>query len=499
MITRRPHAAGVYKSILQAVEEIAGGGGQIWGNRVRDGASPSSIDHRSSALRQPSTLSNVLLKQVAKSVCLFPYTRHGHCNHRQNLLRGSLTKVGTLDLFSCTMRPKVFAYQPDRAEFHSSGREFELGPSLSDIVTVSKAEHEYLLQATREYNLLRNALFRGGLTTETLETLLAGENGATNDEPPQYDYSSEKAYARPNHVPVIMSTPHYHDTSPVSDNTAARHDLQPRNQPCPDHRSHSYGLPESSDDTFLRDDEDHEQERKQRGVPVHDQRTVLITNLSERTTHKDLASIVRGGRLLDIFLRNDRSATVSFVEGATEFMAYAKRNDIYLHMKRLMFSWNERQFHVPQHVSNKIANGASRNLVVRGVAEKLTADEIRDHLDHIHNLVVVDIYFKNGDAYISTNSIHNALFARTCMMSRTVYKGIRIDWYPDECAAPLPRPSSKPRTPAMAASMKPMPVANPYALLDTGSDTDSDSDEDESYGRNGVRVDGHNWADAIVA
>lgn len=41
---------------------------------------------------------------------------------------------------------------------------------------------------------------------------------------------------------------------------------------------------------------------------------------------------------MDIFLRHDRSATISFVEGASEFLAYAKRNDIYLHMKRVSCS-----------------------------------------------------------------------------------------------------------------------------------------------------------------
>lgn len=69
--------------------------------------------------------------------------------------------------------------------------------------------------------------------------------------------------------------------------------------------------------------------------PRNDQRTILITNLSDRTTHRDLTDILRGGRLLDIYLRNDRSAQVSFVEGAADFMAYAKRNDFYLHGKRV--------------------------------------------------------------------------------------------------------------------------------------------------------------------
>ena len=70
----------------------------------------------------------------------------------------------------------------------------------------------------------------------------------------------------------------------------------------------------------------------------NEQRTLLIKGISERTTHKDIVSFIRGGTLLDVYLRsNERSASVSFVEGsaAQEFMAYAKKNDIYVHGKRV--------------------------------------------------------------------------------------------------------------------------------------------------------------------
>lgn len=70
----------------------------------------------------------------------------------------------------------------------------------------------------------------------------------------------------------------------------------------------------------------------------NEQRTLLIKNLSDRVTHKDVVDVVRGGALLDVYLRsNDRSASVSFVEGAAAqaFLAYAKRNDIYIHGKRV--------------------------------------------------------------------------------------------------------------------------------------------------------------------
>ena len=69
-----------------------------------------------------------------------------------------------------------------------------------------------------------------------------------------------------------------------------------------------------------------------------EQRTIVAQNLSDRTTHRDLLQVVRGGTVLDIFLRtNDRNASISFVEGsaAQEFMKYVKRNDVYIHGKRV--------------------------------------------------------------------------------------------------------------------------------------------------------------------
>ena len=77
----------------------------------------------------------------------------------------------------------------------------------------------------------------------------------------------------------------------------------------------------------------------------NEQRTILIKNLSDRVTHKDIVDIVRGGAVLDIYLRsNDRSASLSFVEGAAAqaFMNYAKRNDIYIHGKRVSLTLSHR-------------------------------------------------------------------------------------------------------------------------------------------------------------
>jgi hypothetical protein len=168
-------------------------------------------------------------------------------------------------------------------------------------------------------------------------------------------------------------------------------------------------------------------------------RTILLANLPEGVTHSDIVAIVRGGMLLDIYLRtHDRTASVSFLEeaAAQEFFRHVKRHDLYIRGKRVripavdsenkLFAnsrqveirWNDRQFILPGHVANKIAIGATRNLVIQNLSPKHTEEMIRDDLEHIHNLVVIKVGFSGQNAYISTNSVHNAMFARTCMMSR---------------------------------------------------------------------------------
>jgi hypothetical protein len=131
-------------------------------------------------------------------------------------------------------------------------------------------------------------------------------------------------------------------------------------------------------------------------------------------------------------------------------------------------------------------------------------------MEHIHNLVVISVNVVRQDIYISTNSVHNSLFARTCMMSRALYKGLKIEWYPDECAAPIPKftellpAPAIPQKSSVSTKQPKMSSSNLYSLLDLdGSDAEDDSDADDTatsqaltgYPTNGVKI---NWADAAV-
>ena len=149
---------------------------------------------------------------------------------------------------------------------------------------------------------------------------------------------------------------------------------------------------------------------------------------------------------------------------------------------QIEFVWNDRQFVLPGHVANKIGIGATRNLVIRAVHPNITEQRLREDLDHIHNLIIINLFFQNGDAYLSLNSIHNALFARTCMMSRAMYKGMRIEWYPDECAQPVLKTPYLPRKENMQRSTKKSnAITNRFQMLNmdgTEDGTDDASDEE---------------------
>lgn len=67
-------------------------------------------------------------------------------------------------------------------------------------------------------------------------------------------------------------------------------------------------------------------------------RSLILSGLADATTHADITEAVRGGQLLDVFLKpQDRTATVSFVESADAqaFLDHIHRHDLYIKQKRV--------------------------------------------------------------------------------------------------------------------------------------------------------------------
>ncbi|OGM40741.1 hypothetical protein ABOM_010909 [Aspergillus bombycis] len=340
----------------------------------------------------------------------------------------------------------------------------------SSFITVEKRHFESLLQSL-QYQLssvqkLKESLLNGGLSQETLDILIYGS-------PPLSD-------------------------SRGSSKTCAGGFLERKKPPSSrrpnvsnDHRRwESYDDDDNDDDeegVLLasqdsdRDDYDDSSRNSGSSIASTPQRTILLRGLPDRVTHRDVVEALKGGALLHIHLRTrERMASISFVEeaNAQEFIQHAKSHGVYIAGKRVEISWNDRQFYLPPFVRAKINNGASRNLVLYNVHPNVTEWLIRKDLDHIHNLIVITIKFKNGNAYISTNSVHNALFARSCMMSRLTYKGMRIAFYPDECAEPLTKVANGLKKESQVPSKKSVSVLNRFQLLSLDGAEEDETDHD---------------------
>ncbi|KAE9374740.1 hypothetical protein N431DRAFT_543975 [Stipitochalara longipes BDJ] len=382
-----------------------------------------------------------------------------------------------------------------RAQFHTGGVDFTT-PVHVPTVTIPKADHDSLVSSARQYANLRRNLYRGGIAEETLAILIkddapANENGDTTTYSAADETSDGGAFLQQQSATNTQATGGQDYTFGRNSNYTPRSDLRPKDT----NGFHTHSqinddfafMPEGTDGFYDggSGNNDSQPRFQRQQYDKFAKRTILLANLPEGVTHADIVDVIRGGMLLDIYVRtHDRTASVSFLEEAAahEFFRHVKRHDLYIRGKRAEIRWNDRQFILPGHVANKVAIGATRNLVIQNRSPKHTEDLIRDDLEHIHNLVVIKVRFSGQNAYISTNSVHNAMFARTCMMSRATYKGAKIEWDNDECAAPLEKPTLA-RKENLAAKKKDAPLMNRFQLLNMdGTEDDSDDDEHDTSG-----------------
>jgi hypothetical protein len=211
-----------------------------------------------------------------------------------------------------------------------------------------------------------------------------------------------------------------------------------------------------------------DEKKSKAGEHSSDQRTLLIKGLPENSALLNAVKVVRRGQPLNVYIRyHKRLDLISLVDAsaAAASLVYSKGTAISVLSKRVSahYPWSCQkvsmlnticiqvkllydvcQFHGSIHVLHRISRrGATRSPVIRYVKHDMTSQSISDELEHIDNLKVVNINITAGEAFISLNSVHNAIIDRQCPHSRFTYKYCSIDHYPDECDQPLPAVPTK--------------------------------------------------------
>lgn len=336
---------------------------------------------------------------------------------------------------------------------------------------------------------LRHALLSGGVDSDTLDVLIT--NNLSLFPPTHYDEFTSLKETKPSDLCTWGSkNTHDHFISQIPGNDYTRHsgDSQTRataqTQPAYPPTPQSASSPaEDVEDESLNGIQDEQQPQHYQQVD-RPYRSLLLTALPPTTTLLDITKVIRGGAILQMYLREKEGyAHVSFVEPAAAegFLLFAERNGVYIRGKKVSsmqsleqeqwkinqvqidVTWDQRQSFLTTSLGNRISSfGASRNLVIRYVRRYITAESIRDDLEHIHNLEVVKVQFSDGHAFISLNNIALALTARNCMLSRQKYKGMKIEFYTDECTQPLPLERSQERVPVKQTAI---PLSNRFDAL----------------------------------
>ncbi|CEJ59187.1 hypothetical protein PMG11_07820 [Penicillium brasilianum] len=203
-------------------------------------------------------------------------------------------------------------------------------------------------------------------------------------------------------------------------------------------------------------------------------------------THAQVAAAVRGGALIQIYLqRRSNQVNITFAnhEHAVAFVTHTDSTPFFVAGRETTVKWAPRGYIAPEYVYQQVRDGGvSRNLVIKKVNAQVTEATLRQELDHIHNLTIISIQFEDGNAYISTSSAGGALYARTCLKSRALYKDMRIDFYEDECAESFPK-IRRPAAVAFPRASKKYqsPVYNPFELLSQDEfEMDQDDDEEDN-------------------
>lgn len=161
-------------------------------------------------------------------------------------------------------------------------------------------------------------------------------------------------------------------------------------------------------------------------------------------------------------------------------------NICYLHQAKV--SWATNSWKPAAYIQSQVNAGKlTRNILIQRANSGVTEALIRKQLDHINNLEVLSVNINGDEVRVSTNCVAGALFAKTCLMSRTMYKGMWIGFYPDECAEPLPTTPGpgylfEPRS--KAPVIRKGALYNPYDLLseddllpgETGSEDESETE-----------------------
>lgn len=183
----------------------------------------------------------------------------------------------------------------------------------------------------------------GGATSETLDILIAS---AVLRTPPKESFFPEPLPPKPTQwsaaatVFVPKPTLKKNTLQPTTNDRAPQRNWRSQEPIFTPPSLSQDETPTIENDVSICEDGlyDNTEEDVQFDLVNHEDRSVTLRGLPAQTTLSDIAKAVRGGLVLNMFIRRrERTAHVNFVDpfAAEKFLMHSRRNDLYIRSKRV--------------------------------------------------------------------------------------------------------------------------------------------------------------------
>jgi len=168
-------------------------------------------------------------------------------------------------------------------------------------------------------------------------------------------------------------------------------------------------------------------------------RTIYIGNLPNGTTYEELLNHVRGGKLDNVKIFEDKNyAFVTFVEAssAVAFYQSATLRRITIHNQDAKIGWGK-PVQISPNILLAVQNNASRNIFIGNLDETITESYLEKEFSQFGPIDVIKVLPEKRIAFVHMTSIAAALKAIQTFQNEKRWIDHRINYGNDRCALPV--------------------------------------------------------------
>jgi len=168
-------------------------------------------------------------------------------------------------------------------------------------------------------------------------------------------------------------------------------------------------------------------------------RTVYIGNLPSGTTYEELLNHVRGGKLDNVKIFEDKNyAFVTFVEAssAVAFYQSATLRRITIHNQDAKIGWGK-PVQISPNILLAVQNNATRNIFIGNLDETITKSYLEKEFSQFGPIDVIKVLPEKRIAFVHMTSIAAAMKAIQTFQNEKRWIDHRINYGNDRCALPV--------------------------------------------------------------